>query len=97
MASPTITFRLPPDLDDKIRSHVARLQTTRSCYGRYNLSDFVLDAIFEKLSHLARSRKAAASRRKLSVGEKVLSTLPSTDERVHTDAVLEQAVWGVGT
>jgi len=92
-----ITFRLSEKREQEIRQYVERIKTVRPWWGEYTLTDFIKQAIDEKLAHLERSRKAAEKRKKphaeMKVIPPVLPAVQSPDFFPHE----VDAIWGVGT
>ncbi len=95
MASPTITFRLSEMRDKQIRDYVDRIKIIRPWWGEYTLTDFVKQAIEEKLAHLDRSRKASAKRAKRYAEMKIPSPLPVVDNETQLGSDEFETAWGV--
>lgn len=95
MPTPRITFRLSDRVSSKIADYIEGLRHTRPYWGEYNMTDFIRDAIDEKLAHLERSRKAAVRRRKPRAEGKILPPLSPEDHPSQCQPTVEEACWGV--
>lgn len=63
MALGTITFRISEELACQVGDCVERRLRSRAAPQSYSVSDFIRDAVVEKISHQARSRKSSSKRR----------------------------------
>lgn len=59
----TITFRCDAKLAAELWECVKRKLRSRGAPQTYSVSDFIRDAIVEKIEHIERSRKSAEKRR----------------------------------
>lgn len=94
MSRSPITFRLSEMREAEIREYLSRVKKNRPHWGDYTMSDFIKDAIDQKLAHLERSRKAARKRTKKFAG---LKEVPVDQLPFEPDPPSEppfQTVWG---
>jgi hypothetical protein len=78
MALGTITFRCGSKLLAEIWESVKRKTATHRATPAYSVSDFIRDAIVEKIRHGERSRKSSAKKRGQGTYEKK-PTVPASD------------------
>lgn len=76
--TPITTLRIPPKTKEAILAFL-RKRAENPLKPPLSMTEFILEAIAEKLDHVERSKRSAEKRRKQRKGEQLLNETPGDD------------------